>query len=199
MARQSKKITEEFPSDLKSIVLKYDLPRWGTYNSPKDNERKAELPIGAWFLKKYDHDVIEIGEVMNSHIDCKHTIYDLRNEMPGTIVKDAREIDYTGKNVLSISTIEHIGSDDVDLIKRIQTESNNYLITFPVGFARDFEQRLVESGIDYFIIERSSDGVNDWTQVTNKDFSLYNYNSPYAAGNAIVVITNLNVKFSYEH
>lgn len=186
-------------SETETVTLLFDAPRWGSYNSSQDNERKAELPIGAWFLEKFDHDVVEIGEVMNSHIPCTHTIYDLRGEMPGTTVQDAKQLDYHNKNVLSISTIEHVGEGDVDLIKKIQKQANNYLITFPVGFALEFEKRLLESGIEYFVIERSLDGKNDWTMVTNKDLSKYKYNSPYQAGHAIVIITNLNVKFKFKN
>lgn len=186
-------------SDVETVTLKYDAPRWGDYNRPQDNERKAELPIGAWFLEKFDHDVIEIGEVMNSHIPCTHTIYDPRAEMPGTISKDARELDYKGKNVLSISTIEHVGDGDIDLIKKIQKQAKNYIITFPVGFNQDFDQRVSESNIEYFVIERSLDDKNTWTQITDKDLSGYKYNDPYYAGHAIVVITNLNVVFKFKH
>lgn len=182
-------------TDTETVTLLFDASRWGTYNSPQDNERKAELPIGAWFLEKFNHDVIEVGEVMNSHIPCTHTIYDLRTEMPGTIAKDARELDYKDKNVLSISTIEHVGEGDLDLVRKIQKQSKNYLITFPVGFNTDFDERVAASDIDYFVIERSTDGINTWTQIDSRDISSYKYNVPYYAGNAIVVITNLKVKF----
>lgn len=182
-----------------TITLQYDTPRWGTYNNPEDNERKAELPLGAWFLEKFNHEVVEVGEVMNSHIPCTHTIYDPRAEMPGTISQDGRTADYKGKNVLSISTIEHVGDGDIELIKRIQKEAKNYLITFPVGFEVAFDQRVMDSDIEYFIIERSADGSNKWTQTTNKDFSLYKYSDPCNAGNAIVIITNLKVDFNYTY
>lgn len=194
---KTKTVTKTYDEGL--VTLKYDADRWRDYNCHQGNERKAELPIGAWFLEKFNHDVVEIGEVMNSHISCTHTIYDPRAEMPNTISQDARELDYKGKNVLSISTIEHVGDGDLDLIKKIQKQAKNYLITFPVGFDLDFDGRIADSGTEYFIIERSLDGKNDWTQVTNKDLSLYKYNSPYYAGHAIVVITNLNVKFKFKH
>jgi len=181
-----------------TVTLKYDLERWGSYNQPGNNERKVELPIGTWFLDKFNHDVVEIGEVTNSHIPVTHTVYDLRNEMPGTIVQDARELDYKKKNVLSISTVEHVGEGDLELIQRIQKESKNHLITFPVGFNRELEAKLVESGIEYSVIVRSTDALNTWKQTDNKDLSLYNYNNPFYAGNAIVVITNLNVEFVFE-
>lgn len=185
----------------KEVVLQYD--RWTAVGT----ERKAEMPLAAWFLEQFDHDVIEIGEVCPCEIgDVKHTVYDYGPAKETTIRMDASDVDYTGKNVLSISTIEHVGNGDygyaredkkaINLLKKMIDQSNNYLITFPIGYNREFEKDITDSAIQYIIIER--DGNSNWTQVDNKDFSCYNYNSPYSAGNAICVFTNMDKVFSFK-
>lgn len=179
---------------------------WGDYNSPDSNERRSELPLGAWFLEQCNGDIIEIGEVMPYHIKAEHTCYDYGPQKETTIKKDALTIDYTGKNVLTISTIEHVGSGDygipekrgqaLELLKMILDNAKNYMITFPVGYNRQFEEDIVTHGLDYIILERND--CNFWKQADHKDFSKYHYNSPYGSGNAICVFTNLAKEFEYK-
>lgn len=182
------------------ITLEYG--NWAT----TDSERKAEMSMAKWFIEHFDHDIIEIGEVCPFQInDVKHTVYDYGPQQGATIKMDASDIDYSGKNVLSISTIEHVGNGDygyskedskaINLLKKMITESKNYLITFPVGYNKDFEKEIVESGIEYILLERSEH--NAWKQVEHKDFSHYEYNSPYYAGNALCVFTNLIKRFEF--
>ena len=131
----------------------------------------------------------------------KHTVYDYGPQQGSTIRMDASDIDYTGKNVLSISTIEHVGNGDygfpkephkaIEILKKMVNDSKNHLISFPVGANRELEEDIIKEGINYFIIERSP--VNTWHQVISKDFKQYRYNYPQYAGNAIAVVTNLDV------
>ena len=86
--------------------------QWSNYNDPENNERKAELPIGFWFIDRFEGDVIEIGEVTDFYAEACHPVYDLCTERPTTIKKDAFDVDYREKNVLSISTVEHVGFGD---------------------------------------------------------------------------------------
>jgi len=180
---------------------------WGDYNCPDSNERRAELPLGAWFINQCEGDIIEIGEVMPYHLkDIKHICYDYHPHREETIQKDAMSIDYTDKNILTISTIEHVGFGDyglekidgqaLELLKMIIDNAKNYMITFPVGYNKDFEKDIVDSGMDYILLERNDN--NFWKQVDHKDFSIYNYNSPYGSGNAICVFTNLAKEFEYK-
>jgi predicted O-methyltransferase YrrM len=181
--------------------------KWSKYNDPETNERKAELPVAFWFINKFEDDVIEIGEVTDFYIDARHTVYDLCTERPTTIKRDAFDVDYTGRNVLSISTVEHVGFGDygqpkvphqaIKLLKKMVSEAANYLISFPIGYNLELEQDMKDAGIDYSIIERSL--TNHWTHVDHKDLSKYKYGSPQYAGNAIAIITNLDVHFTFEN
>lgn len=185
-------------------TIKLQYQEWGSYNSPDSNERKAELPIMFWFIENYSDNLIEIGEVSDFYRPSKHIVYDLVKERESTIVKDAFDVDYRNKNVVSVSTFEHIGFGDYGhqkeqgkafkLLLKIIDQATNYLITFPVGYNRDLEKEIVENYIHYSIISRTS--LNTWKTVEN-DFNKYQYNSPQYAGNAIAVITNLNVTFKF--
>jgi hypothetical protein len=188
--------------DVEIINLKYG--DWGGYNSPHSNERKVELPIVFWFVEKYKDNLIELGEVSCFYRDANHPIYDLRSEKPTTTVMDICDVDYEGKNVVSVSTIEHVGNGDygypkdpekvLNLLQKIMKQSKNYLLTFPVGFNRKLEKTITDQNMKYILLVR--DEKNNWTQVHDKKFDEYEYNKPYGAGNAVAILTNLNIGFT---
>lgn len=185
------------------VELKYQ--DWGSYNNPTGNERKAELPLGFWFLEKFGHDVVELGEVTSYYREPKHKVYDLAPGKKSSIKMDALTVPYKDANVLSISTVEHIGKGDygnpvvphmaIDVVKLIVAEAGNYLITFPVGYFREIEEDIVKEGIGYFLILRDKD--NKWTQIPDTNMPDYRYGNPYSAGNCLCVITNLDVEFTF--
>lgn len=186
-----------------SIDLEYG--SYGGYNRPDLNERKAELPIAFWFISEHGDDLIEIGEVTDFYVPAKHVVYDLTTERASTTKMDARQVDYCNKNVLSISSIEHIGFGDYGLpaephaairvLERITKDSKNHLCTWPVGYNAELDSDLMGSGIPYSVLER--DAENRWQAVDHGDLSLYRYDHPHPYGNAIVVVTNLDIRFRF--
>lgn len=182
------------------ISLHLQYKDWGSYNNPKTNERNIELPLGFWFLEEHPLNTIEIGEVTAMYHEAKHPVYDL-SSADASRRKDVFDINMTGCNVLSISTVEHVGFGDygnkpephlaIEAIKKIRKEASRYLITFPVGYNIELDDDLMTSGIPYFLMERDAD--NKWYYVRHKDLTKFKYNSPYYAGNAICVITNTGI------
>jgi hypothetical protein len=185
--------------------VKLEYGNWNGYNNPDNNERKVELPLAFWFINNYGDDLIELGEVTDFYIDAKHPVYDLVKEREHTTQMDISDVDYTGKNVVSISTIEHVGNGDYNhkvdpdkalaLLNKIFAGAKNYLITFPAGFNRQLEKTIVENNIKHLIMIRDVD--NRWTQVDDKEMKDYDYSKPYGAGNAVVILTNLNMRFTF--
>lgn len=176
------------------------------YNNPTHSERNVELPLAFWFLEKFKNDaanVIEIGEVTSFYRKPEHTIYDIAGEQPATILRDAAEIDYAGKNVLSISTIEHIGTTDygqtpdlhrLPLVLNKMMASKNYLITFAFGYNPQLDELVKDK--NYFVLERIAP--TRWEQVGKKSATTYQYHSPWYAGNGLCVLTNLkDIEFEF--
>lgn len=189
----------------RKITLKYQ--DFGKYNNPSINERKAELPIAFWFLKNFDKkEIIEIGEITPMYEEVSHLVFDLKPIKSSTIKNDAININYKNKNVLSISTVEHIGFGDyglpkdnnlsINVIKKIIKESKTHLITFPVGYNRNLENQIFNSKINYYFIKR--DKLNNWFYIQEKDFCLFDYGKPFEFGNVVCIITNLNIIFEFE-
>lgn len=177
------------------IKLYYDF--WGPYNNPRINERNIELPIAFWFIENYNDNLIEIGEVTPFYREANHPVYDLSSDIADRR-RDVFDINLTDKNVLSISTVEHVGFGDygntpvphlaIEAIRNIRRQCRNYMITYPVGYNTELDVDLMESGDHYFVMFRDEN--NKWSMCPHKDLTKFKYNSPYYAGNAIVVITD---------
>lgn len=110
-------------------------------------------------------------------------------------------LDLRNKNVLSISTIEHIGTGEYGIsikegesavlaLKKILNESKKCLITFPIGVNKDLEQyvfqnKFSESVTISFFVRNSND--NDFKET--KDINLVKRTKYGSVGaNAVVVI-----------
>ena len=170
------------------------------YNHPTHSERNVELPLAFWFLKKFAGElssVVEVGEVTPFYEKPRHTVYDPVAELPGTLAADAQDLDYAGKNLLSISTIEHIGTADygqtpdperLPRVLRKMLASRNYLITFALGYNRQLEE-LVQ-GERYLVLERLAP--TRWRQSPKRELGGYQYSSPHYAGNGLCVLTNMD-------
>jgi hypothetical protein len=156
-------------------------------------------------MKEYKDNLIEIGEVTPFYADPEHPVYDLVNEKKTTILKDGMEVDYKGKNVVSISTIEHVGTTDYGhkaeenkawkLYEKISKESEKYLISFPVGYNKPFEKALTENQAPYIVMKRDQN--NNWSPAKGQPLSDFQYNHPYYAGNAVAFLTNLDIEFIF--
>ena len=121
--------------------------------SAHNSERYIEVPLAIRWLKTLDPQIklVEIGAVMPYHIRSFHTVIDPYDEK-ATIKHPMEKFNYTNKNILCISTIEHIGNleygnseENVDsgaainaLIK-ILDESNKCFITIPIGWNENLD------------------------------------------------------------
>jgi hypothetical protein len=186
------------------IKLKYF--GYHPYNNPTHAERNVELPLAFWFLEKFKRDlenVIEVGEVTPFYKRPKHLVYDAVPEKSATIKTSALDVDCRGKHLLSISTIEHIGTDDygqtpdpalLPAVLGKMLGSKNFLITFALGYNRQLENLIKDE--HFVVLERIAP--TKWMQTENRNFENYKYHSPWYAGNAICVLTNIeNLQFEF--
>lgn len=76
-------------------------------------ERCLEIAIAKIWLKKNAKNIIEIGAVTLYYFKIIHDVCDPADSHQNVNLKTSMfDIDLVGKNVLSISTIEHIGIGD---------------------------------------------------------------------------------------
>lgn len=104
------------------------------HNATRDNERGVELALAKEFLGQSE-DVVEIGAVTPYYFpEYTHIAYDLTDSHPRAKEKDGRGVFIKGKDVLSISTVEHFGSGAISFIEDVKKNARKYLITFPMGY-----------------------------------------------------------------
>lgn len=167
------------------------------WNPPHDCERIVELPMAVWFARKFP-DFFEIGAVLPENGITGHLCYDLLESRWNAINRDGEFVDLNNRNLLCISTIEHMGCAEYgnaceDLSKserflcKVRDQCNHYLVTFPLGRRRDLEAVAVEVG--GYILKRTGPG-NKWA-FTDEPPSTFQYGNPYPFGNAIFVLTNV--------
>jgi hypothetical protein len=176
------------------------------HNHAYINERTIEVPLGNYFINKFkEENVFEVGAVMPYYGLTGHKVLDLYDNdgYKECIRINACDYDYSKLNVLSISTIEHIGMPDYgaiaiedgykkafNCIEKIIKESNNYLITIPIGYNIKLDELIRLSNLKVFIIVRDED--NNWDINLNKYMSnKFEYAKPYTCANALFIITNL--------
>lgn len=179
-------------------------------NSAWLNERSVELALGRYFAEKHNNNIIELGAVCNQYSFFKQwPIVDPYDKYEQCIRNDILDFDYTDKNVLSISTIEHCGVDggydrDKDINKSIQglekiiKEAKNYLITWPINAHNELDNFLAKSlNIPYTILKRKEyrGPKNEWIE----DKNIENFKLPYGHlsyglyGNALAVCVVSNL------
>ena len=112
-----------------------------------DNERTIEVPLGQYFIDqmKDKTSLIEIGCTLPHYRNESHKVIDIEEKHELAINQDAFDYDFTGMDVVSISTIEHIHYDPADqgtvikighsgeLVWRITKTAKRYLLTWPLS------------------------------------------------------------------
>tara|TARA_B100000683_G_scaffold275786_2_gene327665 strand:- start:1316 stop:2512 length:1197 start_codon:yes stop_codon:yes gene_type:complete len=173
------------------------------YNTTMMNERTVEIPLALDFIA--DHpDYVEVGAVMPYYGHKADTVID-PFDPEATDSRRLAECDLTGKNVLCISTLEHIGLDEYgnenlnthesyEGFYQIITQAENYLITVPIGYNQDLDGNLewdLEDISCYGMVRRNAlDEPPRWERVNHVNHLAYHYNYPFNAGNFVLVITN---------
>jgi hypothetical protein len=181
-------------------IGKVDIGLWNNlangerlYNDAANNERMIEVPLALWFCHNHNN-MIEVGAVTPYYFKTFHPIYDPLDEY-ATDKISAASINYDGKTLLSISTVEHIGRGDYGLPKsdglslcilKFMMQAKTYLITFPRGYTED---------VDMFA-EAMPDNVLKFKRTENRKWEKVNsiidvnYGFPFSCGNGLYVITN---------
>lgn len=145
----------EFFLDGKRYML-FEHPYNCGYTSVRMTERSVELALAKAYVDQCNGEVIEIGGVTPYYFydDKIAVIIDPTDKHKRVTRKSIFECDLTDKNVLSISTVEHIGTTDfgmhetenaIDAINKILKESRSCLITAPLGYNSILDEWVKEN------------------------------------------------------
>lgn len=176
---------------------------WSSSSQPpniKLTERAIELAIAKEWLKMNKENIIEVGAVTPYYFPrvIKDIIDPTDKHKLVNIHKSVFEVDLRGKNVLSISTVEHIGTGDYDYIEhahgidaicKIMKESNHCLITYPIGYNAKLD-RWTEKHFNNKHIMAYSSGRwnNNWIRRLDKGVLKTKYRYTDFCASAIIII-----------
>jgi len=164
-------------------------------------ERMVEIPIIINELQK-DMKILEVGNVLHGHCNFKRDIVDKYEIAKGVINCDI--IDYRPVEkydvVVSISTLEHVGFDEVDkdpdkailaikMIRSFLKPNGKVFVTVPLGYNKSLDQRIADGRIPYKSIRvLVRMGRVDWAQTPYCPTKDYVFGSPYPYGNYVAVM-----------
>lgn len=178
------------------------------FNEAFQNERSIEVALGRWFVERHAGKVLEVGAVLPYYdADVKHRVVDLADLHPKSEKLNALDLDYTGLNVLSISTIEHMmvkeydnGSDEdsITFLTSVLTNASSYLITWGLGYNPHLDAYMKAHPDIPHLIMRRVNWKNEYAKGDPLDFDVPfgHSDKPIPAGyfnnaNAVCVVTNL--------
>ena len=154
----------------------------------RSSERAIEVPLAIDFLSHCvkDDSVVELGCVLPYYIlkHQNHVVYDLADHHPDNVRMDIRLLtaDELSGNVISISTLEHIGTGEygietgdvsaVDVLKRILANAKSYFITFPLGCNPSLDVFVANAtNLNEKYVTRTAANPNDWMVVEKADLT----------------------------
>jgi hypothetical protein len=126
-------------------------------NKTWKNERGVEIPIFRDILLRHqDARILEVGNVLSHYVPIHHDVVDKYEVAPGVINQDIVEFAPTARYdlILSISTLEHVGWDEVPrepdkllralehLRNRCLTLGGKIVASLPVGYNEFFDELL---------------------------------------------------------
>lgn len=127
------------------------------FRDDRMTERCLEVPIAKIWLEKMKGrgNIIEIGAVTPYYFNVFHDVCDPADDHRSVNFKVSMfDLDLRDRNVLSISTIEHIGTGQyglqakkgesaVSALEKILNESQKCLITFPVAQNKELDEYVL--------------------------------------------------------
>lgn len=173
------------------------------YAYTRMTERSIELSLAEEWLKKIEGEVTEVGAVtpyypLHYGKKVKH-IVDPTDEHGGVDIRTSVfDCDLSDKNVLSISTVEHIGTGDynysdshtpADAINKIVSEAKTCMITAPIGYNSVLDDWIPtginEKRVNIKLLKRGCN--NHWEETGIEEISNIEY--IYGSGaNGIIII-----------
>jgi hypothetical protein len=170
-------------------------------------ERTIEVPIAREFIAAVAAsgrmgDLVEVGAVMPYYQTDPVTwpVVDPYDPYRHSIREDAADVDYRGRIVLSISTIEHIGLCEygntapaprkaIMVFGSIVRHAAAYLVSWPVGHNALLDDHARQTMYPRFVYRQCSPD-NRWEQIAERwDFE---YGDPYPYGNGVVFFAGAN-------
>ncbi len=166
------------------------------YVQTRMTERSVELALAEEYIINCNETITEIGAVTPYYFyyDKINEIIDPTDTHKRVTQKSLFDCNLYGKNVLSISTIEHIGTSDygmherqnvIDAIEKIVSESASCLITAPLGYNNLLDKWVKENQNNKMVKLLLRRLNNHWKEITG-DYREIEYTPLWASGLVLI-------------
>jgi len=173
------------------------------YNYSWETERRVEIPIFLNLVKEFKgKNILEVGNVLSHYVNFKHDIVDKYEKAKGVINKDV--VDFKPKKeydlIISISTLEHVGWDDIPQdkkkaslaiknLKKLLKPKGTMVVTIPIGhnlYLDDLIKKKNTLFSEQYFLKRISKN-NKWIEMEKKDIQNAKYGSPFPYANVVFI------------
>ncbi len=174
------------------------------FNWTWSNERAVEIPLALERLNAHQgKNILEVGNVLSRYVTIPHEVLDKYERAPGVLNRDV--VDYRPDEphdlIVSISTLEHVGWDEplrepgkpVRAWERLVgclAPGGTLFATAPLGYNPGFDHALMRGGFrgaSLGYLKRIS-ASNEWREATWAEVEGAQYNAPFPAANALVIL-----------
>lgn len=194
LARNARKKMGNRKFPYKGVPTPYFFHRCTVYG----NERIIEIPIAKKFIDTHE-DILEVGNVLSHYFPVSHPVVDKyeKDSYPGLVNDDICDFEpgKKYKNILSISTMEHVGFDEPEkdstkfyrALKKIKDllDGGTFLMTVPWGYNPSVDEFIRSFTGDMTLYYRDGD---EWKLGTLADITDKTYWLKYPYANALAVI-----------
>lgn len=168
------------------------------YNKTLTNERCVEVAVALRWIAKHA-DFVEVGAVMPYYGHRSHPCVD-PFDPAANIRKRMEDVDLAGRSILSISSVEHIGTPDygntvinpaaaIIALKHLLNVSAECLITVPVGYNQNLDDWLRDNLGRLHCFGYHKVGQQSWRYESEPAHLDYAYGHPFPFANYALFIT----------
>tara|TARA_R110000824_G_scaffold392347_1_gene590706 strand:+ start:1994 stop:2584 length:591 start_codon:yes stop_codon:yes gene_type:complete len=174
-------------------------------NTTLINERGIEIPLGIRYLDRLDiNNVVEVGCVMPFYGYCEHLIVDQfeKDNPAGEVLNvDAMTFDFSGRDILCLSTIEHVGRSDyenedvrpekaIEMLDKFDKEAKSFLVSWGIGYHLELDAYVKENldRFDWWGFVKTA--ATEW-EFTDQDMKLFDgkFDSPFRYSNSNIFLS----------
>ncbi len=168
-----------------------------------DNERTVEIPIALAAVERHRNGrILEVGHVLSAYTTFPHVILDKYERGQGVLNVDVVDFkpDHPFDLIVSISTIEHVGWDELDRdstkpiraiaqMRQWLAPEGELVVTMPLGYNPHVDRAVADRAFDFdrmsFLIRVNRN--NLWRAATWEEARQCRFGEPFPCANAIVV------------
>ena len=180
------------------------------YNVTYENERIIVIPIILYLIKKYGiNTYTELGNVLSYYKLQSKSIIDKYDNSKDIIKEDITYYKPISKfkNIISISTLEHIGWDEsernyckitptfINIFNNVLDKNGYFIFSFPIGYNPYLDSYLnnnLEKFIEIYSFIRINKS-NEWRNVKYDKTRNSKFGTPFKNANELIIcVTNYN-------